>query len=387
MLAPKTICEKRFGCNVSITEPGFSPVFAPIAPAPSGYPDGVQRSGRPTIKDVARAAGVSPTTVSHALNGKGVVRRETAERIERIASEIGYRPSAIARGLQSSRLGLLALVIRPFHSLDTFLPEGVDYFLRIAGAASLSAMERGYSMMLIDDPTRPGVPPSALAADAYIVTEPFENDPVLTMLSEQRIPFVTVGADPARRGLFHSIDESAGQQARTMMNHLSEAGARRMALVTGTDRNDWNLGSRQALIEWSEARGQKPLVLALPEAEGEQVGDRVIDHFFSGDPTDRPDAIFCLTGRHAAGVTEAAIRRGIRVPEDLLIAAGSGAMQNRTSKPTVTTLDLRPEQTAQIAVEAAVALAEGRPVAEPLTAPEATLEIRESTSRAPVHAP
>ncbi|WP_336652833.1 MULTISPECIES: LacI family DNA-binding transcriptional regulator [unclassified Leucobacter] len=342
----------------------------------------MQRSnGRPTIKDVARAAGVSPTTVSHALNGKGVVRQETAERIERIASEIGYRPSAIARGLQSSRLGLLALVIRPFHSLDTFLPEGVDYFLRIAGAASLSAMEHGYSMMLIDDPTRPGVPPSALAADAYIVTEPFENDPVLTMLSEQRIPFVTVGADPARRGMFPEIDEGAELQARLILSHLAEAGAQRIALVTGTDLNDWNLGSQRTLAEWSRERGQRPLVISLPEAEGERVGDTVIDAFFSGDPAEHPDGIFCLTGRHAAGVTEAAIRRGIRVPEDLLVAAGSGAMQNRTSKPTVTTLDLHPEETAQLAVEIAVALVEGRPVASPVAVPAATLDIRESTSR------
>ena len=330
---------------------------------------------------MAKAAGVSPTTVSHALNGKGIVRRETVERVERIAREIGYRPSAIARGLQKSRLGLLALVIRPFHSLDTFLPEGVDYFLRIAGAASLSAMERGYSMMLIDDPTRPGVPFSALAADAYIVTEPFENDPVLTLLSEQRIPFVTVGADPARRGLFPEIDEGADMQAQLMISHLAEVGAHRIALVTGTDRNDWNLGSQQTLTRWSDARGQRPLIISLPEAAGESVGDTVIDHFFGADPSEHPDAIFCLTGRHAAGVTQAAIRRGIRVPEDLLVAGGSGAMQNRTSSPTVTTLDLRPEETANLAVAVAADLAEGRPIQGPLAVPGARLEVRESTTR------
>ncbi|KKI22068.1 LacI family transcriptional regulator [Leucobacter sp. Ag1] len=347
----------------------------------TGYPDRVKPSGRPTIKDVAKAAGVSPTTVSHALNGKGVVRRETVQNIERIAAEIGYRPSAIARGLQNSRLGLLALVIRPFHSLDTFLPEGVDYFLRIAGSASLTAMEHGYSMMLVDDPTRPGVPLSALAADAYIVTEPFEDDPVLTMLTEQRIPFVTVGADPARRGEFLEIDEGAEQQASLMISHLAEVGARRIALVTGTDRNDWNLGSIRTLEAWAAERGQTPLVFAMPEAEGEHAGETIVSHFLDGDPEDRPDAIFCLTGRHAAGVTAAAIRRGIRVPEDLLVAGGSGAMQNRTSSPTVTTLDLHPEETARRAVEIAVRLAEGRDLELPLTVPSATLDIRESTTR------
>lgn len=385
MLAPKTICEKRFGYFVLVTKVGVTPLYRATAPPRPGYPDEVQSTGRPTIKDVAKAAGVSPTTVSHALNGKGVVRRETIERIEQIASDIGYRPSAIARGLQNSRMGLLALVIRPLHSLDTFLPEGVDYFLRIVGAASLTAMEHGYSLMLVDDPTRPGVPLSALAADAYIVTEPFENDPVLTMLTEQRMPLVTVGADPARRGEFIEIDEGAEQQATTMIDHLESVGAERIALVTGTDRNDWNLGSKAKLTEWSAARGQEPLILSLPEVKGESVGDTVLDHFFGsvGEDTSGPfpDAIFCLTGRHAAGVTAAAIRRGLRVPEDLLVAGGSGAMQNRTSTPSVTALELHPEATARRAVEIAVRLAEGLPVDGPLAVPTATLEVRESTTR------
>ncbi|PRI11290.1 LacI family transcriptional regulator [Leucobacter massiliensis] len=332
---------------------------------------------------MARAAGVSPTTVSHALNGKGTVRKETVERVQRVATEIGYRPSPIAQGLQRSRLGLLALVIRPFHSLDTFLPEGVDYFLRIAGAAGVTAMEHGYSLMMVDDPTRPGVPFSARAADAYIVTEPFENDPVLTMLSEQHIPFVTVGADPARRDEFITLDEGADQQAQLMITHLAEAGAQRIALVTGTDRNDWNLGSQRTLERWCAARGHEPLILSLPEVEGERAGEAIVDHFFAGERAEHPDAVFCLTGRHAAGVLQAATRRGIRVPEDLLLAAGSGSLQNRTSRPTVTTLNLRPEETAQRAVEIAVRLAEGERVEGPLSVPRATLDIRESTSRPP----
>ena len=343
----------------------------------------MQRSTRPTIKDVAKAAGVSPTTVSHALNGKGVVRRETVERIERIANEIGYRPSAVAQGLQNSRLGLLALVIRPLHTLDTFLPTGVDYFLRMAGAASLAAMEHGYSLMLVDDPTRPGAPFSTLAADAYIVSEPFENDPVLTLLAERHIPFVAVGSDPARPGQFIELTTRDREEALTMLKHLKDAGGRRIALVSGTDRNTWNLQSELAYRDWCAARGQEPIVVSFPETEGENVGERAVEALFGADvPANRrPDAVFCLTGRHAAGLTAAAIARGLRVPDDILVSAGSGAMQNRLSKPSVTTMDLNPEGAAQLAVQVAVQLAEGREVTGPLTVPEATLTIRESTTR------
>ncbi|MBL3699055.1 LacI family transcriptional regulator [Leucobacter luti] len=341
----------------------------------------MQGSVRPTIKDVAKAAGVSPTTVSHALNGKGVVRRETVERIERIAAEVGYRPSAIARGLQNSRLGLLALVIRPLHSLDTFLPEGVDYFLRMAGAASLAALDRGYSLMLIDDPTRPDAPLSATAADAYIVTEPFENDPVLSMLSERNIPFVSVGSDPARPGQFFELATRDWEEALLVLDHLAAAGGTRVALLTGTDQNAWNRESQDAYLDWCARRGQTPDLAAFPEVEGEGVGEAAAERFFGAAGT-HPDAVFCLTGRHAAGLNAAVAARGIRVPEELLIAAGSGAIQNRMSKPSVTTLDLHPEGIAARAVEVAVLLAEGRPPEGPLEVPTATLDIRESTTRA-----
>nr|WP_202380724.1 LacI family DNA-binding transcriptional regulator [Leucobacter chromiireducens] len=381
MLTPKTICAKRFGFHVSVTDRGPTPLPRPPSPARKGYPGEVQRSGRPTIKDVAKAAGVSPTTVSHALNGKGVVRRETVERIEKVADEIGYRPSPIAQGLQNSRLGLLALVIRPLHSLDTFLPEGVDYFLRMAGAASLAAMEHGYSMMLVDDPTRPDAPLSATAADAYIVTEPFANDPVLTMLSERHIPVVSVGSDPARPGQFVELATRDWEEAILVLDHLREAGGTRVALLTGTDENAWNRESEDAYLEWCARHGQSPDIAAFPESEGERAGEAAAERFFGARGT-HPDAIFCLTGRHAAGLNAAAAARGISVPEELLIAAGSGAIQNRMSTPSVTTLDLHPEGIAARAVEVAVHLAEGRAPSGPLEVPTATLAVRDSTSRA-----
>lgn len=330
---------------------------------------------------MAKAAGVSPTTVSHALNGKGTVRRETIERIERVAAEIGYRASPIAQGLQSQKLGLLALVIRPLHSLDTFLPAGVDYFLKLAGAASLAAMERGYSMMLVDDPTRPDAPLSATAADAYIVSEPFANDPVLTMLSERNIPFVSIGSDPARAGQFVEISTRDWEEAIVVLDHLASAGARRIALLTGTDTNAWNRESEAAYLHWCDNRGQEPDIAAFPEVDGELVGEAAITHFFGSGRT-APDGIFCLTGRHAAGLNEAAARHGIQVPDDLVIAAGSGAIQNRLSSPSVTTLDLHPEDIATLAVDVAVRLAEGQPLPHALQVPHATLDVRDSTARA-----
>lgn len=337
---------------------------------------------RATIKDVAHAAGVSPTTVSHALSGNRAVRRETHERIMRVAEELGYRPSALARGLREARIGLLALILRSLDSESTFVPEGVDYFLRFAGAAALTSMQHGYGLVLVPDPTKPGAPVSTLVADACIVTDPVENDPVLTLLEQQHMPFLAVGADPARPDLA-CLASSAYAETMLVLDHLREAGGARIALAVGTDRNEWNLASRRAYLDWCESAGMRPQVFENPVLTGVAGGERIAAQAFDGSPSPerRIDAIYCLAGRHAVGVVEAAQRRGIHVPQDLLVAAGSEVVQNRTGATTVTSLDLQPELVARQAVRIAVDLAEGRTPDVPATAPLGRLQVRESTSR------
>ena len=350
----------------------------------------MERKGKPTIKDVAKAAGVSPTTVSHALNGKGVVNRETVARIEAAAAEIGYHANPIASSLRTSSFKLIALIFRPLNNLETYLPEGVDYFLRLTGAASLAAMEQGYSLMLVDDPSKPGASLSTRAADAYIVSEPFDNDPILTFLTDMHIPFVTVGVDLSRSDEFPSIGGEEDAQAQIALEHLVSAGAQRVGLVVGTDTNSWNQFSKTEYEQWCAARSQQPMTFAAPERDGELAGPSILDHFFGTTAAEQhdaittgtaPDALFCLTGRHAAGVQAEAARRGIRIPEDLMLIAASGSVQNMTSRPAVSVLDLKPEALARQAVEVAIALAEGRPYDDYIVAEPPSLIARESTQR------
>lgn len=341
----------------------------------------MQGDRRATIKDVAAAAGVSATTVSHALNGKGVVRKDTVQRIQRVAAEIGYRPSALARGLRESKIGLIGLVIRPLDSLESFLPEGVDFFMRFAGSAALTAMEHGYGLMLVSDPTKPGAPVSTLAADACIVTDPVEDDPVLSLFDRQRIPFLTVGVDPARPLAFPSIAADTEADTLRVLKHLQTAGARRIALAMGTDRNSWNLSSLESYRAWCAAHDQAPIVFEHPETIGEAAGDFIATEAFDGPTSLRPDAIYCLTGRHASGLASAAHTRGIGVPSQLLIAGGSDAVQNRVGSPTITAVDLRPELLARQAVELAVRLADGLAVTPRTPGPAGILHVRESTTR------
>lgn len=307
-----------------------------------------QRRTRPTIHDVARRAGVSATTVSHTFSGKGVVAAPTRQHVREVARQLGYRPDVVAQGLRNSRLGVLALVLRPLETLDSFLPEGVDYFLRFAGQAALAAMELGYGLMLVADPTREDSPAAALACDGFLITEPVSNDPLVAMLSEEHIPFLSVGRDPENAGYDSWLDTGTASMTRQVLQHLQDAGATRIALVTGTDRNSWNLDTESTYRGWAAQHGQEPLVVHQPETAGQVGGTAAFDELFSAATT--PDAVYCLTGRHSAGMLSALIGHDLRVPDDVQLVAGSDSEQTRSAVPAITAVDLGPELLARVAV-------------------------------------
>ncbi|MGW9413697.1 LacI family DNA-binding transcriptional regulator [Arthrobacter cupressi] len=337
------------------------------------------RSTRTTIRDVAREAGVSVTTVSHALNGKGIVAGPTRNRIAEIARRMHYRPHAVASGLRNNRLGVLALVLRPLDTLESFLPDGVDYFVRFAGAASLSALEHGYGLMLLSDPTLPETPSVSLAADGFIITEPIENDPVIDLLLAEEIPFLTVGRDPARDSYSSFIEPDTARTTTQVLDHLVENGARKVAIAVGTDRNHWNILTEKRYREWCDERGQEPIVLVQGETSG-LAGGRVLgEQVLAMD--DRPDAAYCLTGRHAAGLQGRLAEAGISTPGNFLLVAGSDSEQTRNSTPPITAMDLAPEATARAAIAALVEQLGGTPKGDGYSGIDGRFIIRESSTR------
>ena len=334
-------------------------------------------SRRPTIHDVARIAGVSITTVSHALNSKGVVAAETRKRVISVAGELGYSADAIARGLRGQKLGVVGLVMRPLDDLDSYQPSGVDYFMRFAGAAAIDALDRGYGLMLVRDPAAVRAPAIALALDGFIIADPVENDPVIALLERNGIPVVSVGRDIGRPEFTHWI--SAGDQnARTVLDHLHEQGASRIALVSGTDANAWNVDSEALYRAWAATAGMKASVHHRDERSGEAGGRDVAQAMIDGG--NLPDAVYCLTGRHAAGLQARFAEAGIFTPRDVLIVAGSDSEQTRNSTPPITSVDLGPEHTAQAAVGFLIARLCGD---SDLTPPAVsnTLILRASTAR------
>ncbi len=328
---------------------------------------------------MARESGVSITTVSHSLNGKGVVANATRQRVIDVAAKLGYSADAIARGLRGDRLGVLGLVIRPLDTLGSYLPEGVDYFMRFAGATAIEALDRGFGLMLVRDPTRSSVPGIALALDGFIISDPLGNDPVIELLNRNGIPLVSVGRDVERPDFTDWVGPRTLADAGTVFAHLLDRGAKRIALVTGTDANAWNADSELAYRSWAAERGQVASVYRQDERSGATGGRSVADAMLA-DEESLPDAIYCLTGRHAAGLQTRLQEAGHAVPADVMIVAGSDSEQTRNSVPPITSVDLAPEVTATAAVDFLIRRLNGDTESRPPTI-ENQFRVRESTNR------
>lgn len=179
------------------------------------------------ITDVARHAGVSPSTVSYALSGKRPISEETRQRIERSINELGYRPHAGARALASSRSNVLALVIP--------LRAGIHVPVAMRFAVSVVTAARRYDhdvLLLTQEEGEAGLHRVADTAlvDALIVMDVQLHDPRLPLLRALDLPSVLIGfpSDPAGLTCIDLDFRAAGELC---VERLAGLGHRVIALV------------------------------------------------------------------------------------------------------------------------------------------------------------
>lgn len=150
-----------------------------------------------TIDDIARELGVSKTTVSRAISGKGRISAATRERVQAYIELHNYRPSAAAKGLAESRTYNLALVLpKDFIKLD------IPFVRQTMSAICEEAFIQDYNVMVClstdDQPAHLTRTLDYRKVDAVILTRTVENDALLQVLISRGIPFATLGSLPAK---------------------------------------------------------------------------------------------------------------------------------------------------------------------------------------------
>ncbi|HEX6331152.1 MAG TPA: LacI family DNA-binding transcriptional regulator [Actinomycetota bacterium] len=332
------------------------------------------------IKDVAREAGVSITTVSHALSGKGRLPEETRLRVRRVAAELGYTPNAAARSLAGGRTGLLATYVSLPGNAPLAFTE-IEYYVDVINAATAAAIERGYALVVA--PTTAGDETwSRLPLDGAVVIDPAEGDPSLAALRERHLALVLIGRDlhGSPDDVVVQNDRAAG--TRTVLDHLARRGARRVGVLTFETYESFSEDAVDEYRAWCSRRRQVPVVLAATAdptagAEAFRRGARVV---FDLPETERPDAVFCLYEGLGAEVLALAADRGVSVPGDLMVAAIAEMGLAETTIPTLTTLELDQAALGATAAELLMDLVEGEPASSVRDLPT-RLVPRDSTAR------
>lgn len=308
------------------------------------------------IKDVASAAGVSLTTVSHALNGKGRLTDETRERVQEIAARLGYQPSALARGLAGGRTGMLAIAVSCAEGF-TLPVSDFDYFLQVMNAATSTALERGYALTLLPTDGR-YESLDRLPLDGAVVIDPVLGDPIVGHLERRGVAVVTTGRRPDGPADACWVDNDHIAGTGAILDHLEQEGARRVALLSAPLTSSYTIDALEAYTRWCSARGAEPVVTTIEETSESRAYAGAIELLASDDP---PDAIYATLDRLALGVLLAADSQGIRVPEDLRIAGCSDSEASRSARPALTALSLDPDRIGNEVVELLIELIEEGP--------------------------
>jgi LacI family transcriptional regulator len=269
---------------------------------------------RPTVKDVARQAGVSTATVSRVLTGTGTVDDVLADRVRAACVALQYRPNSAARALVRGTSAIIGLLVTEFRN---------PFFMDIVHGVEDVTQEHGYLLVLCnskEDQDREGQYIELLCAEQVagaIVVPTTDRKPILTPLVESGIPVVCVDRRVRDRAIDTVLIDNAGA-AREAVAHLIGNGYRRIGLVTGPDRTTT---ARERLEGYRSALRDAGIV---PDPELERHGPFTQERGrqMTGallDLTPAVEALLIGNNRLMQGALDAIHARGMRVPEDIAV--------------------------------------------------------------------
>ncbi|UNK70718.1 LacI family DNA-binding transcriptional regulator [Microbacterium sp. H1-D42] len=297
---------------------------------------------RPTIYDVAAACGVAPSTVSRAFARPGRVNAETAERIRRVAEEMGYRTNPLARALPTGKTSLLAVIVA-----DVTNP----FFFELLRGAEETATEAGYTLLVADvqesvEAERRALDRTLPMVEGVVLATSRMSDSSIRVAAKQR-PTVVLNRSMSDIASV-ATDNSRGM--RRAVEHLAELGHTTITYVAGPDAS-WANGVRwQALREAVHELGLR--ARRIGPFSPTQAGGLSAAGAIAGSPT---TAIIAYNDVLAIGLMRGLTSLGIRVPEDVSVIGFDNIFGADFCTPQLTTVAAPLRQLGKVAVQTLLA--------------------------------
>ena len=294
-----------------------------------------------TISDVAKLAGVSPSTVSRVISNSPRISDSTKEEVLRCMDELGYYPNAIARSLAKKKTGNIGLVV-PNRAedilLNPFFPEALRGIIK-------AATNTGYDILLS---TNNGLENeltsiknliNASKVDGIVLMSSKVDDESIVYLTNKDFPFSIIGSPYRIDEGINYVDNDNFMAAYELTKYLASMGKKNFAMIAG----DPSLmvtkmriqGYKQAIEEFDlDFKEGNLFIGTFDEETGYKYGKEILEL----EP--RPDALIVTDDLVAFGAIQILENVNIKIPEDIAIASFNNSVLSRYSQTPFTSVDV-----------------------------------------------
>jgi LacI family transcriptional regulator len=330
------------------------------------------------LKDVARLAGVDPSTVSRVLRGdqRKPAKTETRQRILQVAHELGYRTNSVARSLRTRQREAIGLVIP-----DAANPGFAEIFRGVQAVTT----EAGWHVIVVEGrpPTRPDLGWDRLVlegrVDGVLVLVASIRDPVVKRVAESGFPIVLVNR--RSNGVAGSVVMNDARGSGVAVEHFFGLGHRRIAHIAGPANLDTG---RRRLAGFRDAMKRHELGLEeawiaetdYTEAGGAAAARALLNEWGDGLPT----AVYVASFMSGVGALQVFKDAGLDVPGDISIIVSDELTLAAHTAPPLTAVDMPLTRMGEVATHMLLRAVTGEPVANVILPDEPRLVLRASTA-------
>lgn len=325
-----------------------------------------------TIDDIAEALGVSKTTVSRAMSGKGRISEGTRQKVLDYAKEHDYKPNVMARGLAQQRTFNIA-VVTPQESGSSEL----TFFHNCLVGITAGAEKAGYDVIITVEKGNRTYELEHIAmnnkADGVILTRTFFDDTRIAYLRENRIPYVVVGGSEENDVVQVDNDNYGGSFEMTQT--LLQRGITRPALFGGDSEH---LVTTQRLQGYLEALNQNGMDEGDELLFMDALDDETISSYIDQALDAGADCILCMDDDIADATLHLCRQKGIWIPQQISLASFYDSALLLKESPTVSAVSYDEKALGEMAADTLIRMIGGEEVSD-ITADTYQIELREST--------
>jgi len=277
-----------------------------------------------TIKDLAKHAGVSITSVSYALNKTGTISEKTRKRVLEAAEELNYHPNAFARNLKKPKTHTIGVFISRF---------GGSFYEEILEGIHEAVLQTDYELIVCPESRSLRRILAHRQVDGAIVFDTKIKSVDLLKLVSRKFPIIVMDRDLTADYLLPLLIDNQ-QGAREAFYHLYSQGAQKIFFISGAQDSFDNTERMKAFLTEAENKGISIQCFNgnFTEESGYDVAKLIIK------TNDLPEAVFCANDQMAIGFIKAMKENNLQIPDDIAVIGFDDIQISRYIQPTLSTI-------------------------------------------------